>query len=70
MVEPDRIIRGAVIALGLAAALATPVSAQSMSMGSDDPGMSMITAVDTADVPPLPPMAGYAEGEQIFCINT
>ena len=70
MVKLYRILRGSVVALGLVATLATSAGAQSMSMGSDDSGMSMMAGVDTANVPRVPPVAGYAEGEQIFFIHT
>lgn len=70
MATLHRILCGGVIALGLLAASAAAVSAQSMSMGSNDSGMSMMTGIDTADVPRVPPVAGYAEGVQIFFIHT
>lgn len=70
MVKLHHFLRGAVITLGLFAAFATAVTAQSMSMGSDDSGMSMMAGVDTADVPRVPPVAGYTGGVQIFFVHT
>jgi hypothetical protein len=58
------------VAFGVFAASISAVAAQSMSMGSGGGGMMMIGEMDTSQVPRVPPVAGYAEGVQIFFIHT
>lgn len=60
----------AAILFGLLAATPDFLSAQTMSMGSKQDGMSMMSGVDVTAVPKVPPVAGYAEGERIFFIHT
>lgn len=70
MVTVHQVLRGAVVALGILAASAAAVAAQSITMVSGNSGMSTMWGMDTADVPRVPPVAGYAEGQQIFFIHT
>lgn len=70
MITLSRIFFGALVALGVLAVPTGQLAAQSMTMGSGESGMSMMTGMDTKDVPRVPPVAGYAEGVQIFFIHT
>jgi len=45
-------------------------AAQAMNMGSNDSGMNMMGDIDTSNIPRVPPVAGYAEGELIYFIHT
>ncbi len=56
----------AMLAVGLAAG---PLQAQSNDTGSGA-GMAMMGGMETEGIPRLPPVAGYAEGDDIFFVHT
>ena len=70
MLRVHRPILSAALSLALFSVLPNLVPAQTMSMDSDRNGMSMMSGMDVADVPRVPPVAGYAGGERMFFIHT
>lgn len=61
-------VLGAASALALALPASVPAAAQGMQM--DTGPMQMMGGAAPADVPRVPPVAGYSEGEPVFFIHT
>jgi hypothetical protein len=65
-----RVLAILVLALGVVLVQSGRPAAQSMNMDSDDGGMNMMGDIDTSNIPRVPPVAGYAEGELVYFIHT
>lgn len=58
------------LSLGVVLAQADPPAAQSMDMGNSSGGMNMMGDIDTSNIPRVPPVAAYTEGELTYFIHT
>lgn len=70
MITATTFLQCTAISLGLLAASAGPIGAQSKSMDTKGEGMPMMLDMDAANVPRVPPVAGYADGQKIYFIHT
>lgn len=58
------------LSFGVILAQTGPPAAQSMDMGNSSGGMNMMGDIDTSNIPRVPPVAAYAEGELTYFIHT